>query len=305
MKSKIKSLIKKVLPQSAVDTLFFFWNLFWMLEKRRTQRIFAAATDAPLYLDIIGLETLQMKYPYPPEIGYDAQSLEDRGITRATQILRSREAKKANSFLELGCWDGMVSCSLCRQGKQATAIDNGDAGFDKRASREGVSLLLMDAADLKFEDESFDFVFSYDAFEHFASPDGVLREAIRVVRKGGYIYLDFGPLYYSPFGQHAYRSITVPYCQFLFPKNVINDFATQKGLKLIDLSHVNGWSLESYRDLWNKYSHVLKRIRYHEHADLSHLGVIRTYPQCFKSKSNCFENFTVAKIRVLFQKLEQ
>lgn len=303
MKFRIKSLIKRVLPQSVVNTLrFLLLHLPRTLEKLRTQRIFVAATDAPSYLDISALETLQIKYPPPPEYGYDAHTIEHRGIERATQILRFPGAQKAHSFLELGCWDGMVSCCLCRKGKKATAIDNRDAGFDKRASREGVSLLQMDAADLRFEDESFDFVFSYDAFEHFVSPEDVLREAIRVVRKGGYIYLEFGPLYYSSFGEHAYRSITVPYCQFLFHKNLINDFATQKGLNPIDFSHVNGWSLESYRELWSKYSHVLKRVRYHENLDLSHLSLISTYPSCFKSKSNYFENFIVASISVLFQK---
>lgn len=301
MKFRIKSLIKRGLPKGRTLP-FLLLNLPRTFGKFRTQRIFAAAKDVPSYLDISTLETLQIKYPYPPEYGYDADTVEVRGIERATQILRLPGAKEAHSFLELGCWDGMVSCCLRRKGKIATAIDNRDAGFDARASREGVRLLQMDAAGLRFEDESFDFVFSYDAFEHFVSPEDVLREAIRVVRKGGYIYLEFGPLYYSPFGEHAYRSITVPYCQFLFPEHLINDFATQKGLDPIDFSHVNGWSLECYRNLWSKYSHVLTKVRYHEDRDLSCLRLIRTYPSCFKSKSNHFENFIVAGISVLFQK---
>jgi len=275
-----------------------------MLNRRRTQRIFAAAMDSPSYLNINVLETLQMKYPYLPEVRYDAHSLEVRGVEKARQILRLPGAQEAHSFLELGCWDGMVSCCLCRKGKKATAIDNSDAGFDKRAFHEGVRLLQTDAADLPFEDESFDFIFSYAAFEHFASPEDVLREAIRLVRDGGQIYLEFGPLYYSPFGEHAYRSITVPYCQFLFQKNLINDFATQKGLDPIDFSVMNEWSLESYRELWNKYSHMLKRVRYHEKLNLSHLSLIRAYPSCFKSKSNYFENFIIESISVLFQKTD-
>ncbi len=311
MKFRLKSLIKRVFPQSVVNTLRFVYNLRLLLlnlprtlEKFRTQRIFAATTDAPSYLDISALETLQMKYPSPSEYGYDPHTLEVRGIERATQILGLPGAQEAHSFLELGCGDGMVSCCLCQKGKKTTGIDIRDPGYDKRASGEGLSFLQMDAADLRLEDESFDFVFSYNTFEHFASPEDVLREAIRVVRKGGFLYLEFGPLYYSPFGEHAYRSITVPYCQFLFQKNLINDFATQKGLNPIDFSHVNGWSLERYRELWSKYSHVLKRVRYHENLDLSHLSLIRTYPSCFKSKSNYFENFIVASISVLFQRTD-
>ena len=295
------------MPKSVVSVLRFLWHwdLPRRLEKRRTRRLFATAAAAPSYLDIRALETLQLKYPPPPEYGYDARTLEARGSERALQILRLPAARGARSFLELGCWDGMVSCCLSRKGKTATAIDNRDAGFDERALNEGVSMLPMDAADLRFEDESFDFVFSYDGFEHFASPAGVLREATRVVKNGGHIYLEFGPLYYSPFGEHAYRSITVPYCQFLFPKDLINDFAAQKGLKPIDFSHVNGWSLENYRELWGTYSRVLKKVRYQENLCLSHLNLIRTYPFCFKSKSGCFENFIVAGISVLFEKTER
>jgi ubiquinone/menaquinone biosynthesis C-methylase UbiE len=268
----------------------------------RTRRTFAAATSSPPYLDISALQSLQDQYPYPPEYGYDADTLERRGVGRAAQILGLPGAQQAQSFLELACSDGMVSWGLCRAGKTATAIDASSARFDERAPREGVNLLEMDATDLRLGTESVDFVFSYNAFEHFASPEGVLREALRVVKKGGHIYLEFGPLYYSPFGEHAYRSITVPYCQFLFPKDLINDFATQHGLTPIDFSHVNGWSLESYRGLWRKYSHVLERVIYRESVDLSHLGMIGRYPSCFKSKSSYFENFIVANIRVLFRK---
>jgi ubiquinone/menaquinone biosynthesis C-methylase UbiE len=155
---------------------------------------------------------------------------------------------------------------------------------------------------MEFEDESFDFVFSYDAFEHVSSPDAVLKEAIRVVKKGGYIYFDFGPLYYSPFGEHAYASITVPYCQFLFPRDMLNDFAAAKGLQLIDFNHVNGWSLEQYRALWQKYSNQIRQVRNYESIELAHLDLIKKYPSCFKSKSACFDNFIVDHIRILFQK---
>lgn len=78
-----------------------------------------------------------------------------------------------------------------------------------------------------------------------------------MVRKGDYIYLEFGPLYYAPFGEHAYRSITVPYCQFSFQKNLISDFAIQKGLDPIDFDHVNGWSFESYRELWSEFANYI------------------------------------------------
>jgi SAM-dependent methyltransferase len=270
----------------------------------QTRRTFAAAGDSPAYLDAGVLQSLQAEYPYPPEYGYDPDTLERRGVGRATQLLGLPGAREAGSFLELACSDGMVSWALCREGKTATAIDTSRSQFDARARNEGVSLLQTDAADLPLVDGSVDFVFSYNAFEHFASPEAVLREAIRVLGEGGYIYLEFGPLYYSPFGEHAYRSITVPYCQFLFPKSQINDFALQNGLTPIDFSHVNGWSIQEYRELWKKYSHVLQRVRYKESVDLTHLDLIDKYPSCFRSKSDYFENFIVSNVSILCRKTD-
>jgi ubiquinone/menaquinone biosynthesis C-methylase UbiE len=303
MESHLKSVARRILPQGVHQTLKNFLNTApRALHKHDTERVLAMAPVTPAYLDEDSLDLLQGKYAFPPAIGWDVASLDARGKARAAQLLRFQGASEANSFLELGCWDGMVSCHLAKHGKQATAIDRRDIGFDERASRQGVRLMKMNAAHLQFEDECFDYVFSYDSFEHVDSPEEVLSEATRVVKKGGYIYLDFGPLYYSPFGEHAYGSITVPYCQFLFPPTMINEFAEKKGLPLIDFKHVNGWSLESYRNLWAKYSSVLARVKYYEGLELSHMDLIRTYPSCFKSKSDYFENFIVCDIKVLFRK---
>lgn len=304
MKAQIKSLAKKVLPQSVhQDLRKFIRSAPWILDRRETERVLAAAGNTPSNLGEHELEILQGKYPFPPEYGWDADTLDSRGRARAAELLKFPGAGEAHSCLELGCWDGMVSCYLAARGKQATAIDYRDIGFDERAARQGVRLMQMDAANLRFDDGSFDFVFSYDAFEHVASPEAVLLEAARVLKKGGCLYLDFGPLYFSPFGEHAYDSITVPYCQFLFSRTLINDFAVRNGLKPIDFDHVNGWSLERYRSLWAKHAGVLKRVRYFESVDLTHLDLIRAYPSCFRSKSNHFDDFIVDNIKVLFRKL--
>jgi len=303
MKSRLKTLAKESLPPDVVHGLrYLLQSLPRSLERRRTEKIFDESPTGQFHLGAGTLETLLGKYPFPPKYGWDPDSLEMRGTARAKELLRFPEGQAATKFLELGCWDGMVSCALSQKGKDTTAIDYRDIGFDKRAMDQGVKLQQMNAADLQFEDESFDFVFSYDAFEHVSSPDDVLREALRVVKKGGGIYLDFGPLYYSPFGEHAYDTIPIPYCQFLFSQEQINEFAAKNGAQLIDFDHVNKWSAQNYRELWDKYSSVLSKVSYYESLDLSHLNLIREYPSCFKSKSVYFEDFVVDYIKVLFRK---
>lgn len=303
MDRRLKSIIKKTVPKFV---LYKAWNVFSRLATIKARKSFERAPETPVWLGQDILESLQNEYPFPPDYGYDPQSLEQRGKERANEILGliRTKSEKVNTFLELGCWDGMVSCCLQRMGKTTTAIDSRSEGFDERAVRGGVTLLQMDAVHLRFEDESFDFVFSYDAFEHFADPELVLQEAIRVVKREGYIYLVFGPLYMSPMGLHAYRSITVPYCQFLFPKELLKDFVNARGLMPVDFAQVNGCSLEEFRRLWNRYSYRLKTIGYYEIPDISHLDLIMKYPSCFKSKTKYFDNLMVSSIEILLKKIK-
>ena len=296
----IKQIIKKIFSKKTINNLR---NNFHIFKVKSTREIFNKAETSPLFLDKNTLEQLQKKYSFPPVYGYDQKSIESRGIIRAKEILSLNGANNSSSFLEIGCWDGMVSGVLCEKGKTVTAIDKTNEGIDERALHKGVKFHEMDASNLKFEDESFDFVFSYDSFEHFENPEQVLNEAIRVVKRGGYIFFSFGPLYYSPFGEHAYYSITVPYCQILFPKDLHNDFAKQNGLAPIDFSHVNGWSLDDYENLWKKYNNILKIIKYDKLYNLEHLNLIRDYPSCFKGKSDNFNNFIVSTIEILFKKV--
>lgn len=297
----IRRIVKKYFSKKIIN---IFRNNLNIFKIKSTRKLFNNSNALPSFLEKSDLEVLQKKYPFPPEYGYDKNSLEVRGIKRAKEILKLQGAKKSHSFLEIGCWDGMVSCILSRNGKNATAIDKLSEGLDERAIKEGVKFHQIDAENLIFEDESFDFVFSYDSFEHFSNPEKVLAEAIRVVKNGGYFFLSFGPLYYSPLGEHAYRSITVPYCQILFPKNMLNNFADQNGLTRIDFNHVNGWSFDDYEYLWEKYNKNLKVLKYDKFYNLEYLDLIKKYPSCFKDKSVNFDNFIVASIDILFKKID-
>lgn len=301
MNEQTREIIKKIVPK-----LFRYQlkNTFRNLKTLKARRIFERAYNKPEWLGKDMLEYLQEKYPYPPTISYDSESLETRSEHHAKIIfgLLGKQRKQNHIFLELGCGAGMVSCALQRKGKVSIAIDIG-SGFDERAVSEGVSFLRMDAAQLGFKDESFDFVFSLAAFEHFNDPKLVLEEAIRVVKTGGYIYLHYGPLYMSHYGLHAYRSITVPYCQFLFPEQVLVNFCVENKLKPPDFSSVNKWSLEDYRELWDKYSPKLRRTKYYEYINTDYVELITRYPSCFRSKTRYFNNLIVPEIEVLFQKI--
>ncbi|MEE9166899.1 MAG: class I SAM-dependent methyltransferase [Candidatus Neomarinimicrobiota bacterium] len=310
MNFRIRSFLKRIAINFPIFRILRFKSvvLYSKAKMKKARQVFERSSDTPPWLEPDHLEFLQRRYPFPPEYGYRPVDLERRGRERSAEILTllSKMTERRGTirhFLELGCWDGMVSHALQRSGKVTTAIDHRSEGFDKRALRRGVSLLKMDAEQLGFEDESFDCIFSYESFEHFSDPEAVLREAIRVVRKGGFVYLAFGPLYMSPMGLHAYRSITVPYCHFLFPLEVLDEFCTRKSLTNIHVDELNRWSLNDYRELWEAYAHRVKKVLYREIPDTSHVDVIIKHPSCFRSKTDAFDNLVVSTIEVLFVKM--
>ena len=95
-------------------------------------------------LSIFDLRKLQQQYPYHPEYGYAPETLDKRGKDRADQL--TGLIRNKSTFLELGCWDGMVTFHLQKLEKTACGIDNRTIGFDPRAIEAGVNLTKMDAA---------------------------------------------------------------------------------------------------------------------------------------------------------------
>jgi SAM-dependent methyltransferase len=198
----------------------------------------------------------------------------------------------------------------------------------------------MYATELEFEDESFDLVFSYNSFEHFADPGRALREAARVTRIGGCVFLKFGPIYMSPRGLHVVERLGVPYCQHLFCAALLDDFMRERGLAPPRPDELNRWTLARYRELWRSFagpargpgrSHreqrrktrgpeapggpvgpqgpratetppPLRMLFYREERDLSGLPVIERFPSCLRSKARDFDEFLVGEITVLFRR---
>ena len=298
MNNKLRKAIKFLIPSRLAEIIRAFAP---SLRTRKARLAFEPAGTEPGWLDYRYLEEYCAAYPPRPEYGYDSQSVEKRGIAVGRNLIRSIPQRIASS-LELGCSDGMVSLYLSSKNIAATAIDSNDARFDSRVSNSNVKLRTMDARNLKFDDNSFDLVFSFNAFEHFEDPEKVLIEAIRVVKEHGYLFFDFGPLYYSAWGAHLYREIPVPFCHLLFKQADLERIAGDKNLGILDFKQTNGWSLDAFIGLWGKYSHLAKIVSYQEIPELSQTRLISKHPACFKSKIDRFENLIISRIRILLQK---
>ncbi|WP_174591661.1 class I SAM-dependent methyltransferase [Methanocella conradii] len=71
--------------------------------------------------------------------------------------------------------------------------------------------IKMNAENMLFRDNLFDFVISINAFEHISDPRKALAEIYRVLKPGGYAFIQFDPVYYCDTGSHMFDFINEPW----------------------------------------------------------------------------------------------
>lgn len=114
----------------------------------------------------------------------EVESLGDFKTPVLAQFISEKCANTPRTILVVGCGGGIEAAVLGLLLKaQVTGIDVA-TNFDERAAKIA-NLQYGDATNMDFEDESFDFVFSFHALEHIPDYRKALSEMRRVLRPGG------------------------------------------------------------------------------------------------------------------------
>ncbi len=92
--------------------------------------------------------------------------------------------------------------------------------FASKMNAKNVKFAVADAGNMPFEENSFDICVMNDVFEHLSEPEKVLKEAYRVLKKGGKVFIN-SPPYFHPYGAHLSDLIGIPYVHILFPESVL------------------------------------------------------------------------------------
>lgn len=136
---------------------------------------------------------------------YESQKMAKRDFSYYSKYINFSGEK----LLDVGCGSGRKTSYYCSKlGMEAIGVDINKSFIKKGHARvqnrktERVDFLVADAAHLPFKRNSFDNVISNDAFEHISDHQGTVSEMNRVVKLGGHICINFGPLWHSPFGSH-------------------------------------------------------------------------------------------------------
>ncbi len=199
----------------------------------------------------------------------------------------------------------MVGAALAFYGHSVTLADFSD-WRDPRA--QALPFIAADlCSSLPLTENSSDFVISFNTFEHLLRPDVALKELVRVCKPGGTIHLEFEPLYASAWGLHAYRTLYMPYSQFLFSDAFNRQKLEQLGIrdlgtKRAELQPLNRWRLAQFDQLWQDSGCTIlfRAVR----VEAAHLSLVQEFPEAFSGLGLKFEDLTASNIHVALQKPE-
>jgi SAM-dependent methyltransferase len=107
---------------------------------------------------------------------------------RRAVVRRELASLRPGRALDVGCGPGGNSDVLRQLGWQVVPLDySPDAAA--MAQARGLTAVRADARRLPFPDGAFDLVLSTDAWEHIEQDDMVAAEAVRVLRRGGTLFV--------------------------------------------------------------------------------------------------------------------
>lgn len=119
-------------------------------------------------------------------------------------------------ILEIGSdSDGKILRELASRGAERMVginpgLENESSGkddFQGEGLPKNCELRNDDASALGFKNETFSHIFSVSVFEHLNNFDACVSEMYRVLKSGGYVYADFGPIWSSSIGHHVYAVV--------------------------------------------------------------------------------------------------
>lgn len=145
---------------------------------------------------------------------------------RIKLLLAHNDNKIPATVCEIGPGSGMLLKQFLNSGsKNVLGVDiQKPANLDERITYHLGGVHELDA----LPDNSVDFMYSIDAFEHIPNPIEGINTCLQKLKPGGKFYLQIGPTYYSPWGFHFYHILRVPYIHILFPEEYLETYAKQQ-----------------------------------------------------------------------------
>ena len=126
---------------------------------------------------------------------YDAKIFKKWQENIRKKIIEEAGIKNNSKILDAGCGTGELLYILSKNKKlKLYGIDVSDKMLEVAEKKLGerANLKLSSVEKMDFKNNSFDYIFSEDAFHHYANYDLVMKNFYRILKKGGkLIVVDF------------------------------------------------------------------------------------------------------------------
>lgn len=113
---------------------------------------------------------------------------DERDIINTMDLPKHWLPDKGDYVLEAGCGTGGMMRVFAKRGGQVFGVDISHEML-KYAKRKGM-VIQGDVRYLPFKDSSFDYVSSLGVIEHFTESEEAFKEHVRVLRKGGRLFVN-------------------------------------------------------------------------------------------------------------------
>jgi SAM-dependent methyltransferase len=129
------------------------------------------------------------------------------------------------------------------------------AKYDRSFPFDRLIFTEMDAQDLLFKEHVFDFTYSINSFEHIPNPALAFDEMMRVLKPGGIVYIQFDPIWASPFGHHLPHLLHDPWMHLINQQGdvhrlIIEGGGTENDIRIYD-TEMNRRGLHEYFAIFN------------------------------------------------------
>lgn len=137
----------------------------------------------------MGSAALQAKL-WGPGVDDWATIQEGQSSAMYPPILDAVALPPGGALLDVGCGTGVFSELASQRGLNVTGIDASEIFIERAKWRVGAATFVSgEMEELPFEDETFDATVGCNSFQYAASPIEAIREARRVLKKGGQLVM--------------------------------------------------------------------------------------------------------------------
>lgn len=134
---------------------------------------------------------------------------------------RLKASLAGKTVIDFGCGDGQQAIAMAQAVPDCRVIglDIQQKHLDRARARAGQANLEDRCSFAMDTEERADLIVSFDAFEHFSDPLGILEVMSKLLKPDGEVLVSFGPTWLHPYGGHLFS--VFPWAHLIFTERAL------------------------------------------------------------------------------------